>query len=260
MENENKLVKTDQSNVAKIDQNAIQLIDPEVEINFAVKCAKALTSVINQKKKKVIINGEQYIEFEDWQTLGQFYGMTVKTQDAQQIVIDGIKGAYAKAEVVSVKNGIIIGGAEAYCLSNEKNWISKPFFQLASMAQTRAAAKALRNILSRVVVLAGYSPTPAEEMIGQEIKRNPVLPPRPVARPAAPIRNSNPIRQNSVVEPSNHSVNNCQRCEEKFNRIVEIPIAVANFSNKMYGAKLCRPCQNEMEKEKRNRVIGKGGN
>jgi len=32
------------------------------------------------------------------------------------------------------------------------------------MAQTRACAKALRNVLAWVVVLAGYRPTPAEEM------------------------------------------------------------------------------------------------
>jgi hypothetical protein len=41
-----------------------------------------------------------------------------------------------------------------------------PWFQLASMAQTRAGAKALRNAFAWVVVLAGYQPTPAEEMDG----------------------------------------------------------------------------------------------
>lgn len=39
-----------------------------------------------------------------------------------------------------------------------------PLFQLRSMAQTRAAAKAMRNALAWVVVLAGYRPTPAEEL------------------------------------------------------------------------------------------------
>jgi len=32
------------------------------------------------------------------------------------------------------------------------------------MAQTRAGAKALRNVLAWVAVLAGYKPTPAEEI------------------------------------------------------------------------------------------------
>jgi hypothetical protein len=39
-----------------------------------------------------------------------------------------------------------------------------PLYQLASMAQTRANAKVMRNVLSWVAVLAGYKPTPAEEM------------------------------------------------------------------------------------------------
>ena len=59
---------------------------------------------------------------------------------------------------------MIVGGAEAYCMRDEENWKEKPWFQLASMAQTRAGAKALRNVLAWVVVLAGYRPTPAEEL------------------------------------------------------------------------------------------------
>ena len=39
-----------------------------------------------------------------------------------------------------------------------------PLFQLKSMAQTRANAKALKNRFAWIVVLAGYSATPAEEM------------------------------------------------------------------------------------------------
>src|SRR6185437_14382005 len=59
---------------------------------------------------------------------------------------------------------LVISSAEAMCLNDEPNWKSKPMFQLKSMAQTRACAKALRNVLAWVVVLAGYAPTPAEEM------------------------------------------------------------------------------------------------
>ena len=41
-----------------------------------------------------------------------------------------------------------------------------PLFQLESMSQTRAMAKALRSCYAWVVVLAGYASTPAEEMDG----------------------------------------------------------------------------------------------
>ena len=49
---------------------------------------------------------------------------------------------------------------EKMCVGEE----SVPLFQLRSMSQTRACAKALRNALAWVVVLAGFQPTPAEEL------------------------------------------------------------------------------------------------
>lgn len=42
-----------------------------------------------------------------------------------------------------------------------------PLFQLRSMAQTRACARALRQVFAWVVVLAGYKPTVAEEIDGE---------------------------------------------------------------------------------------------
>jgi hypothetical protein len=42
--------------------------------------------------------------------------------------------------------------------------VPKPLFQLRSMAQTRACAKALRQVFSWVVVLAGFKPSVAEEL------------------------------------------------------------------------------------------------
>lgn len=43
-----------------------------------------------------------------------------------------------------------------------------PLFQLKSMAQTRANAKALKNRFAWIVVLAGFSATPAEEMVSDD--------------------------------------------------------------------------------------------
>jgi hypothetical protein len=51
-----------------------------------------------------------------------------------------------------------------------------PLFQLKSMAQTRANAKALKNRFAWIVVLAGYSATPAEEMTAHDDHDNPPPP------------------------------------------------------------------------------------
>ena len=138
---------------------------PALVLQEAALAAAALKDVIDRKPRAVKFGGEVYLEFEDWQLLGQFYGYQVKTGEATRVEVGGSFGARAQA-VLYNREGVVVGGAEAFCLSDEENWKNKPFYQLASMAQTRAASKSLRNRLAWVAVLAGYRPTPAEEMVG----------------------------------------------------------------------------------------------
>jgi hypothetical protein len=129
----------------------------------AQRAAVALQDVIRRKAKPVILNGEQYLEFEDWQTLGRFYGVTTRVDAVDPVSIDQATGFRATAAAV-LADGRVISRAIAYCTTDEAKWRGKPHFQVASMAQTRACAKALRQVLSWVVVLAGYKATPAEEI------------------------------------------------------------------------------------------------
>jgi hypothetical protein len=139
---------------------------PETVTTNGLKAVTHLMKILDEKPDKVMINGKRHIEFDDWVLLGQFYGVDVDTSDeAEPVEVFGVKGFKAKASVINIKTGRKVGGATAYCMSNEKNWINKPFFQLASMAQTRAGSKALANILRGFVALKGISGTPAEEMI-----------------------------------------------------------------------------------------------
>lgn len=145
---------------------------PDLVLAEAHKAAKALTEVIEGKAKKVVFNGKTYLQFEDWQTLGRFYGVTAMVRSTKYVEFgDGdekVAGFEAVCDALLVSTNQTISSAEAMCLNDEPNWAKKPLFQLKSMAQTRAAAKALRNVLAWVVVLAGYSGTPAEEMTGDE--------------------------------------------------------------------------------------------
>jgi hypothetical protein len=164
------------------------------------------------KPDKVFINNKQYIETEDWQLLGKFYGLTAKIVSTSPLNFGTVRGWEARAAVVD-RAGVEISAADAMCLNDEERWSTRakyewlyvlndgtktrenppkkkivwvenpkfpgkkfpkrekvkvadeavPFFQLRSMAQTRAVSKALRNVLAWVVVLAGYNPTPPEE-------------------------------------------------------------------------------------------------
>lgn len=180
---------------------------PEQVLAEASEAAAALVKVVSMKKNPVKFNNEIYLEFEDWQTVSKFYGCTTKIVSTNLVDFDGVRGFEATAVVLD-RHQNEIGRVDSMCLSDEKNWgdvpeyewvneldgngkkiwvegkngkkgyykgekkeigrSPKPLFQLRSMAQTRAQVKALRSIFSWVVVMAGYQPTPAEELTGNE--------------------------------------------------------------------------------------------
>lgn len=149
-------------------ENQVVKFDPEQDIKQGQKAAKALMKVV-EITKPLKLNGKTYLYFEHWQTMAKFFKMSVGIEWTKQTDM----GWDAKAIVY--QNGIIIGGAEASCNKDEKNWSIRtnkfsgkteevPDFQRKSMAQTRAMSKALRSILGYIPVLAGIEPTPAEEI------------------------------------------------------------------------------------------------
>ena len=137
--------------------------DPQKQMEYAVKSSQILVQILAHKPKKVMINGEQYLEFEDWQTLGRFYGATVGIEWTKPIEREGKVWGYEAKAIVYIK-GEIVSSAEAMTTRDERNWANRDEFTLRSMAQTRASAKALRNVLAWVAVLGGFRPTPVEDM------------------------------------------------------------------------------------------------
>jgi len=169
-----------------MEQKAVLVMDPvtgevlpeesslETILADAEKAAMILQQVVAGKPQPVMLNGEPYLEFEDWQTLGRFYRVTTEVEWARYTELDGAKGFEARA-VVRSASGQVLSAAESLCTNDEERWQDKPLYQLKSMAQTRACVKALRNLLAWVVVLAGYKPTPAEEMIAAKQEPAPSL-------------------------------------------------------------------------------------
>jgi hypothetical protein len=229
-----------------------ELIDPDKQIEFASKAANALIKIMQNKPKKVIMNGEQYLEFEDWQTIARFYNVTAGVEWTKEIVREGkLFGFEAKAVVYNAE-GTVISAAESSCLRDEPNWLRKPEFQLKSMAQTRASAKALRNVLAWVVVLAGFKPTPAEE-VRDMVQPTPVqpkakwMPPdvvhdednrEPEVVPLPEEQVATPVRAKAKAAPGG----TCSDCQQ--------PISVKEMTWSMthYMAYLCFDCQKKYKK------------
>ena len=87
--------------VEKAEKPLVLEGDPQAQLEFAQKAAQALMSVVNNKPKKVMIQGKQYLEFGDWQTLARFFGATVKTDWTKPIEREGkIIGYEARSVVI----------------------------------------------------------------------------------------------------------------------------------------------------------------
>lgn len=194
-------------------------VNPDHALEQASQAARALIRVLGAKPHKVVMGGQQYLEYADWQTLGAFYQLSARVVSTEWVSLHAgdrhVEGFEAVAEVVT-SDGRVVSRAEAMCCNDEEKWSSRPkyvyayvlksggtsvedpgkdeivwednpnkpgkkrpqkvrelagedavpVFQLRSMAQTRACAKALRNCLSWVAVLGGFGETPAEELDG----------------------------------------------------------------------------------------------
>lgn len=133
--------------------------EPAEVIDRAREHARALADVIEQRQLFKQIGQHNHILVEGWTLLGSMLGVfpiVVWTRELDN-------GFEARVEARTLA-GATVGAAEAQCTRDENTWKNRDAYALRSMAQTRATSKALRGPLGFIVQLAGYNPTPAEEM------------------------------------------------------------------------------------------------
>jgi len=162
---------------------AIAELPPADVMRNAREQARAIVGVAREGKLLANIQGKQYPLLECLQLIGQMTGNTAEVEWCRKVSAEemGADGWEARA-IVRDRNGQQVGAAEAMCLRSERRWGKADEYAVRSMAQTRACAKALRMRVGFIVTLAGFEPTPAEEM------PDPPAPAKQAARskPAAP--------------------------------------------------------------------------
>ena len=151
--------------VMSIIESEVRDIGPSLEV--AQKNISKIKEIIEKQHLSKRIGNKEHIYFEAWQLFGATQGLGVATEWVRPYMEDkslGVnKGFEARVKVLNGE-GIEIGAAQAICSREEDNWKDKPDYQLSSMAQTRAASKALRMRCGWLAVLAGFEGCPAEEM------------------------------------------------------------------------------------------------
>ena len=146
----------------------------DVKIEVATHVANILSNVL--EKQDLVLYGlnksnkeKGYVTVEGWNTLGTMLGITPITECVvpfQTKAKYGYKARVSLYQNAIIENGKLVSGtllatAEAIATSAgfQKN---EP--DVYSMAQTRALGKVYRMALSWIMKLAGFEPTPAEEM------------------------------------------------------------------------------------------------
>lgn len=169
------------------DTQELQVIETQIipaeRIGWGNTAAKELMRVVKEVGLSRKFGGDRpHLYAEAWQILARFSGYHGIVDEPQEITEESkIIGFKAQAHVFD-NDGREVSRATSYCMRDEPNWRNKPMFQLASMAQTRALSKAYRLDLGWVAVLAGYSPTPAEEMDDVPVAKS-VPQPQPTPNP-----------------------------------------------------------------------------
>ncbi len=133
--------------------------DPAAVIEAATAAAQPLAAKVREQKLMVKIGASEHVRVEGWCLLGAMLGVFPVTVWSRKLE----DGWEARVEARTLA-GAIVGAAEAECLRSESTWANRDDYALRSMAQTRATSKALRQPLGFVMQLAGFNPTPAEEM------------------------------------------------------------------------------------------------
>jgi hypothetical protein len=140
--------------------------DPAEIVTKATAVANALSDVIKQKGLFKKIGPKEHVLVEGWTLCGSLVGVFPVTVWTRQIG----SGWEARVEARTI-SGAIVGSAEAMCTREEVRWRDAADYAIRSMAQTRATSKAMRLPLGFIISLAGFEPTPAEEMDG--VQRQP---------------------------------------------------------------------------------------
>lgn len=158
--NDNALtVTTAAAPPAPVSLGVLQCTSPAALMAGASEMAGELAKMIEAQRLWDPINGKKYVKVEGWTTLAVMMGVV-----AREVTTTEADGIYtAVVELVRMSDGACISRASAEC-GEEKPWCTRARYARRSMAQTRATGKACRLAFSWVMSLAGYEPTPLEEM------------------------------------------------------------------------------------------------
>lgn len=168
-----ELVVVPSSEVTVIEPRALTFVDvehPSVSIQRIAELATEIDKIIQTKNLFTMIKQKKHVRVEAWTLCGSLVGVFPVLVSCEPCVLPDKKdptkfhhGFTAFVEARTIK-GEVVGASRAYCMRSESTWAARDDYAVASMAQTRATSKALRQPLGFIIEMAGYNATPLEEI------------------------------------------------------------------------------------------------
>lgn len=187
--------------------------------------ATVLKQHIVKNKLYTPIVGKNYVLVEGWAFAGGMLGLVPIVTKVEDISKGTEIRWRAEVEIVNVKTDKVVGRGFAICSNKENKKRSFDEYAVLSMAQTRAIGKAYRNLIGYVMKMAGYESVPSEEMT---------------------VVGSDTLATEKVATKDAPPIENPIDCQGNCGAVISE--AEAKYSMRLFGKKLCRPCQAEAKK------------
>jgi hypothetical protein len=159
---------------AELRLGMLAIADPKEMVKRAAELASSLAEIIHAQKDHegkptlyVLIKGKKFVRVEGWTTLGAMLGVVPVEEYCDPLPEGEGKGYRAKVKLIRLNDGMQVGGASAICKLTEKGWDAEDY-ATHSKAISRATGKAFRLSFAWIMKLAGFEPTPADEIFEAE--------------------------------------------------------------------------------------------
>jgi len=153
---------TTEMTVASVTPSQLQINNPADVMEFA----KTLKRFIDDNKLSCIIQGKSYVYVDGWKFAGVNFGIIPIVDEPVNLSDEKEIKYKCSCRLVRMSDDRPVGSGFAICSNLEQKKKSFDEYAVASMAQTRAIAKAYRNLLGFIMNAAGFESTPADEMEG----------------------------------------------------------------------------------------------
>ena len=131
--------------------------------------AVVLQKFIVKNKLFTEIRERAYVHVEGWEFAGLATGISPMIRLVEDLSDEKEIKYKCQVDLVN-REDRVVGFGMAICSNKEKSKAGFDEYAIASMAQTRAIGKAYRNKLAFLMKMAGYEPTPAEEITVDAVK------------------------------------------------------------------------------------------